>query len=179
MLLYFFRHGIAEDQSKSGRDEDRVLTEEGREKVGKAARGLKGLGVEIDHIFSSPLPRALETAEIVGKEIIRKKTASTTLMYVIFIFVAVAVGAPVLFGLSSVLVEIVLNLSQKVPQIDTGDLNVVFGEMIWILQAFFKPKITCSIVAIISPFLIQSLTPPFLAWASSDSALASAAKSSP
>ena len=34
------------------------------------------------------------------KEIIEKKAASSILMYVIFIFFAVGIGAPLLFGLS-------------------------------------------------------------------------------
>jgi len=60
------------------------------------------------------------------KELIEKKTASTTLMYVIFIFVAVSVGAPILFGLSSVLVEIILNLSSKVPEATNFQTNLPF-----------------------------------------------------
>lgn len=51
------------------------------------------------------------------KEIIEKKTATTILMYVIFIFVAVSVGAPILFGLSTVLVEIVISLAEKTPEL--------------------------------------------------------------
>jgi len=50
------------------------------------------------------------------QEIIEKKIASNTLMYAIFIFVAVSVGAPVLFGLSSVLVEIIMGLSERIPE---------------------------------------------------------------
>lgn len=49
------------------------------------------------------------------KEVLEKKTRSTILMYVIFIFFAVGVGSPVLFGLSSVLVEIVINLTSQLP----------------------------------------------------------------
>lgn len=49
------------------------------------------------------------------KEVIEKKTRSTILMYVIFIFFAVGAGAPVLFGLSTVLVEIVVGLTSTIP----------------------------------------------------------------
>ena len=38
MLLYLLRHGIAETAARSGRDADRVLTEEGREKVRNVVR---------------------------------------------------------------------------------------------------------------------------------------------
>ncbi|MBU0894698.1 MAG: type II secretion system F family protein [Nanoarchaeota archaeon] len=56
------------------------------------------------------------------KEVLEKKAASTTLMYVIFIFVAVAIGAPVLFALSSVLVEVVISLAERVP--DAGNIQM-------------------------------------------------------
>jgi pilus assembly protein TadC len=49
---------------------------------------------------------------------IEKKAASNVLMYVIFIFVAVAAGAPALFGLSTVLVEILTNLLSGIPDVE-------------------------------------------------------------
>ena len=51
---------------------------------------------------------------------IEKKAASNVLMYVIFIFVAVAAGAPALFGLSTVLVEILTNLLSGIPDIESA-----------------------------------------------------------
>ena len=50
------------------------------------------------------------------KEIVEKKSRSTILMYIIFIFFAVGVGAPILFALSSVLVEVVLKLTASLPE---------------------------------------------------------------
>jgi len=61
------------------------------------------------------------------KDIIEKKTRSTILMYVIFIFFAVGIGAPVLFGLSSVLVEIVINLASKLPEVSSSQSNLPFS----------------------------------------------------
>ena len=60
------------------------------------------------------------------KEVIEKKAASTILMYVIFIFFAVAVGAPILFGLSSVLVEIIINLTANLPDMATMQTQLPF-----------------------------------------------------
>jgi len=60
------------------------------------------------------------------KEIIEKKTASTTLMYSLFIFVAVSVGAPILFGLSAVLVEVIINITGNVPELGNTDMNLPF-----------------------------------------------------
>jgi phosphohistidine phosphatase len=64
--LYIMRHGPAEDQSSSGRDYDRSLTPSGRERV----RGVARLLVNEDEaplwVVSSPLVRALQTAEIVA-----------------------------------------------------------------------------------------------------------------
>jgi len=59
-------------------------------------------------------------------EIIERKIASTTLMYVIFIFFAVSIGAPVLFGLSSVLVEIVINLAGRMPELNNVQMGLPF-----------------------------------------------------
>ncbi|MCK5612415.1 type II secretion system F family protein, partial [Candidatus Pacearchaeota archaeon] len=50
------------------------------------------------------------------REVIEKKAASTILMYVIFIFFAVAAGAPTLFALSSVLVEVIISLTANIPE---------------------------------------------------------------
>jgi len=61
------------------------------------------------------------------KEVIEKKSRSTILMYVIFIFFAVGVGAPVLFGLSSILVEIVLNLTSNLPAVDSTQTALPFS----------------------------------------------------
>jgi hypothetical protein len=58
------------------------------------------------------------------KEIIEKKARSTILMYVIFVFFAVGVGAPILFGLSSILVEIVMALTSKLPEAATASTNL-------------------------------------------------------
>lgn len=55
------------------------------------------------------------------KEVLEKKSRSTILMYVIFIFFAVAAGAPTLFGLSSILVEIVLGLTSTLPAVSQSD----------------------------------------------------------
>jgi archaellum biogenesis protein FlaJ (TadC family) len=49
---------------------------------------------------------------------LEKRAASNVLMYVIFIFFAVAVGAPVLFGLSSALVSIMTNILSTIPSTD-------------------------------------------------------------
>ncbi len=66
MRLYFFRHAIAEDADEETSDEQRALTEEGIAKTQRAAQVLKALGVQPDHMFSSPLVRAAQTAEILA-----------------------------------------------------------------------------------------------------------------
>jgi phosphohistidine phosphatase len=62
--IYIVRHAIAEEQSASGRDEDRALTAEGRKKMKRAARGLVALDAVPTRIVSSPLVRARQTAEV-------------------------------------------------------------------------------------------------------------------
>jgi phosphohistidine phosphatase len=72
MNLLVIRHAIAEDKdqfAKTGKNDDlRPLTAEGREKMARGVRGLRAAAPEISLLASSPLVRAVQTAEIVGKE---------------------------------------------------------------------------------------------------------------
>jgi phosphohistidine phosphatase len=66
-LLYVVRHGIAVPRGSGGlADAERPLTEDGERKMRQAARGLREIGVEVDLIVSSPVPRALGTARIIA-----------------------------------------------------------------------------------------------------------------
>ncbi|MCH7568384.1 MAG: type II secretion system F family protein [Nanoarchaeota archaeon] len=61
------------------------------------------------------------------RNFVEKRAASNVLMYVIFIFFAVSVGAPILFGFSSVLVQILTNLLSNLPPIETsGNVGLPF-----------------------------------------------------
>ena len=67
MKLYVMRHGPAQDDSPSGRDADRALTPSGRERVAAVAKSMIAEGEAPFSILSSPLVRAVETAEIVAE----------------------------------------------------------------------------------------------------------------
>lgn len=67
MELYLLRHAIAEDRSPSGRDEDRRLTDEGREKLRRVMKRASKAEVAPSLILSSPLVRAMQTAEIAAE----------------------------------------------------------------------------------------------------------------
>lgn len=58
------RHVEAEAKAPGMEDADRKLTEAGKRVIDKVAEGLKDEGVKFDIIFTSPLLRARETAEI-------------------------------------------------------------------------------------------------------------------
>ncbi|AUX24874.1 phosphohistidine phosphatase [Sorangium cellulosum] len=66
MHLYVMRHGPAEERSPTGRDADRRLTSEGRERVRRVSLELRRLrgGAPLPRLLSSPLARARETGEI-------------------------------------------------------------------------------------------------------------------
>jgi phosphohistidine phosphatase len=66
MKLYIMRHGPAEDEASSGRDEDRALTASGRDRVRIVAQALLQENEAPHALFTSPLVRALQTAEIVA-----------------------------------------------------------------------------------------------------------------
>ena len=64
MEVYLLRHGIAHDDSPTGKDADRPLTEEGRRKLRDVMKAIANAGVKPDAIVSSPYLRARQTAEI-------------------------------------------------------------------------------------------------------------------
>jgi phosphohistidine phosphatase len=64
--LFIMRHGPAEDFSPSGSDAERDLSPAGRERVRAVAKALQAAGEAPLAIISSPLVRALQTAEIVA-----------------------------------------------------------------------------------------------------------------
>ena len=67
--LYIMRHGLAVMRGVTTvlDDAKRPLTPEGKQKMREIASGLVRAGLEADWIVSSPLVRAVETAEIVGE----------------------------------------------------------------------------------------------------------------
>jgi phosphohistidine phosphatase len=66
MDLWILRHAEAEEQSASGKDEDRRLTPGGRRRMMRVAAALARLGADLDLVLTSPLRRARETAEPVA-----------------------------------------------------------------------------------------------------------------
>jgi phosphohistidine phosphatase len=67
MKLIFVRHAEALDRTAAMTDEMRYLTSEGRGSFRKTARTLLKQGVEPSLILTSPLIRAVQTAEILAE----------------------------------------------------------------------------------------------------------------
>ena len=65
MKLYLLRHGKADWPNWDKPDDERPLTEEGKEQVATVAKMLARLEIAPE-IVTSPLPRASQTAEIAG-----------------------------------------------------------------------------------------------------------------
>ncbi len=69
MQLMMIRHAIAEDRSEfslSGQlDELRPLTAQGQKRMRRGVRGLRQVLTDLDYLVSSPLMRAVQTADIV------------------------------------------------------------------------------------------------------------------
>ena len=64
MDLYLIRHGIAVERGIYNNDDDRPLTEKGKQRTRGVANKLVQMKLKFDAIFTSPLIRALETAQI-------------------------------------------------------------------------------------------------------------------
>ena len=65
--LYLVRHAIAAERGEDWPDDDkRPLTERGIARFKEAVKGLEVLDVELDEIFTSPLVRAKQTADLLA-----------------------------------------------------------------------------------------------------------------
>ncbi len=69
MQLYFLRHGEADWPGWTKPDDERPLTDFGKKEARQVAKFLNRLKVKPDLIVSSPLPRALQTAEAAKEEL--------------------------------------------------------------------------------------------------------------
>jgi phosphohistidine phosphatase len=69
MRIYLVRHGDAVPEEEAGSDRDRWLSARGREHARILGRLLREQRVEPDIILSSPLPRAVQTAELLAQSI--------------------------------------------------------------------------------------------------------------
>lgn len=67
MQIYLVRHGDAVPEEDAGSDRDRWLSPRGREAVRALGRLLRDQAVAPDAILSSPLPRAVQTAELLAQ----------------------------------------------------------------------------------------------------------------
>lgn len=70
MIVVFIRHGTAEKAKNNDGDAQRALTPDGREKITRAAAGIARLlsGSAGLFLWSSPLVRARQTAEILAEQ---------------------------------------------------------------------------------------------------------------
>lgn len=82
MEIYFMRHGrsMADDEEKHEGRYDSPLTSLGKEQALKRAELFKEEGLKFDKIISSPLVRALETAQIIEKVLGSKVETNSDLM---------------------------------------------------------------------------------------------------
>lgn len=76
-VLYLVRHAIAAERGEDWPDDDtRPLTPRGVARFKKSLDGLCGLGVVVDEIFTSPLVRAAQTAELLAAGLSRKPSVT-------------------------------------------------------------------------------------------------------
>lgn len=69
MRIYLVRHGDAVPEEDAGSDRDRWLSPRGREAARVLGRLLRETRIEPDAIVCSPLPRAVQTAELVAASV--------------------------------------------------------------------------------------------------------------
>jgi phosphohistidine phosphatase len=67
--IYLVRHGDAVPQEDAGSDRDRWLSAQGREAARVLGRLLREQGLAPDAVVCSPLPRAVQTAELIAQQL--------------------------------------------------------------------------------------------------------------
>jgi len=67
MNVILFRHGIAEPHGARADDDARVLTDEGKRKMKEIAPALARVFPKAEALYSSPLPRCMQTAKFIAK----------------------------------------------------------------------------------------------------------------
>ena len=162
--IFILRHGEAGvplDDPKQ--DDERSLTREGRREIEEVAEALPVLGVRFDAIASSPLPRALQTAEIVARKFKKlnvleewdelKYTGETSDLYRRL--------AQVKGGSSIMLVGHEPHLSGLIAEIISGktSANIVLKKagLAKIRINEFKPKITGELRWLLPPKLMKKM----------------------
>jgi phosphohistidine phosphatase len=76
--LYLIRHAIAAERGPDWPDDDkRPLTERGIARFKECVKGMAWLDLQVDEIFTSPLVRAKQTAEILASGISGKPVVKT------------------------------------------------------------------------------------------------------
>jgi phosphohistidine phosphatase len=66
-FIYLVRHGVAAEQGPEfPNDDERPLTSDGIERMRVEVLGLRELDVRLDRVLTSPLVRAVQTAEILA-----------------------------------------------------------------------------------------------------------------
>lgn len=79
MNLYILRHAIAVSRGTNDYpNDDRPLTQEGIDKMKKEAESFPAIVKQIDVIYTSPLSRARETAEIAARSLHAEKKMKVT-----------------------------------------------------------------------------------------------------
>ncbi|MBW4519411.1 MAG: phosphohistidine phosphatase SixA [Scytolyngbya sp. HA4215-MV1] len=78
--LYLIRHGLAAEHGSYANDDERPLTEEGRQKTRQVAKQLRQLGLQFNLMLTSPLVRARQTADILQKEHLAARLEESALL---------------------------------------------------------------------------------------------------
>jgi len=76
--VYVLRHGIAEEAARGASDAARALTAEGKQKLRAVLERARDAGVRPSVILTSPLKRALQTAEMAAIVLGVKRQLMTT-----------------------------------------------------------------------------------------------------
>lgn len=164
MDIFILRHGDANSSSKKITDDSkRTLTETGIKEIENVSRLFAEFDIEISHIFSSPLNRAKQTAEIILKN--QKKTKLVEIVELkpegvpseVLKRIIKQAGATILvIGHNPLLIDIINHITNTEKQIADG-LALKTGGLAKIKITAMEPQLHGHLEWLLTPKLIRKV----------------------
>lgn len=165
MDIFILRHGDANSDSKKITDDSkRALTEAGIKEIENVSSLFAEFDIEISHIFTSPLRRAKQTAEIILKN--QKKAKMIELAELkpegtpsaVFKRIIKQNGSAILvIGHNPLLVDIINHITNTEKQIADGLLALKTGGLAKIKITVMEPQLRGHLEWLLTPKLIRKV----------------------
>ncbi len=151
MRIYFLRHGKADFENWDKSDDERPLNKKGTKQMRRVAKAMERLNIKPSVILTSPLPRALQTAELAAAALGMKAaeepmlapgfdaTKLSTLLQKYSGQDIMLVGHEPDFSsaVETLTGGVIVMPKAGIAAVDVYDVNALDGELVWLLAPKF------------------------------------------